>query len=91
MNRKNIGKVLGIVGVVIVGKSQFSAVLNNPPQQSKDIQVISIQSKDSSSLTEKAFDFVGTPQLRISSISSSSTIAGIGIYLTPSVVDVDFS
>ena len=91
MNRKNIGKVLGIAGLVIVGKSQLLALLNN---QKKDgeIQVISIQPESNLNLTEKAFDFVGTPQLRISSFSStSSTVVGIGVSLVPSVVDVDFS
>ena len=71
-----------------MSKGQLSAVLNNQPQQSKDIQVISIQPKDNPSLIEKAFNFVGAPQLRISNISSTSIA---GVYLVPSVVEVDFS
>ena len=87
MDRKNIGKVWGIAGLVIVGKSQLLAPLDNQPQE-KGIQVVSIQPESNPNLIEKAFDFVGAPQLRISSISSTSIA---GVYLVPSIVDVDFS
>ena len=88
MENKNIGKTLGIAGLVILSKATLSPLFNQPNfvQVTNNEPSISIHAVDVQNPVEKAFDFSGIPLARISNTISSSVA---GFYLVPAIVDVD--
>lgn len=90
MDRKNIGKVLGIAGLIVLGKSQLPTPLNIEVGNDENAAPI-IQAKEVGNPVEKAFGEVGIPQLRMFNISSSiATTISAGVYVMPSLIDLDF-
>jgi len=95
MNRKNVGKILGIVGMIIFGKGQVDSI-TNPIMENANNQLASFGAMDKPDLAVTAFSEVAIPQPQVrlvvgSFVSSAVTqfSTGISVGLMPAIVNTD--